>query len=71
MARGSLVLFRSTPTAEKGFLRPEAARTASGKSIFHQASERQTSTRMFTLNLFDIRNKFGFERWRDCAISEN
>lgn len=60
MARGSLVLFRSTPTAEKGFLRPEAARTASGRIIFHQADERQMPAGIFTLNLFDIRNKCGY-----------
>ena len=71
MARGSLVLFRSTPTAEKGFLRPEAARTASGRIILHQTSERQMPAGMFTLNLFDIRNKCGCRRWRYCTISEN
>lgn len=58
-------------TAVVGFLRPEAARTASGKSIFHQDDERQTPARMFTLKLFDIRNKCGYRRWSDCTISEN
>jgi hypothetical protein len=58
-------------TAVVGFLRPEAARTASGKSIFHQADERQTPTGMFTLNLFGNHNKIGCRRQRNCTISEN
>ena len=43
----------------KGVSTPRGSAYRLGKSIFHQASERQMPTGMFTLNLFGNRNKFG------------